>query len=245
MGFPRRIAASSCHHYDIILPMKVSVVIPAYNEQDDIVRCLSSLQEQAVAPYEIIVADNNSTDATARLAVAHGARVVPATTQGIGFARTAGFDAAKGDVIARIDSDCIAAPDWIERIIACFTSHPALEAVAGRGYPLEWGSRKILRTVPWVLGALDQKLWKRIVVLYGYNFAIKRSLWHQIRDEIVETDGIINEDIEFSYIVGAHTKPIVDPSIRVDFSIADMGPRKLLRYLKADRASQRKYGRRR
>ena len=38
----------------------------------------------------------------ARLAVAHGARVVPATTQGIGFARTAGFDAARGDVIVRV-----------------------------------------------------------------------------------------------------------------------------------------------
>ena len=223
--------------------MRVSVVIPAFNEEQDIVRCLESLKVQSVPPYEIIVADNNSTDATAAIARKYGARVVPVKDQGISYARTGGFDAARGDIIARIDSDCAANPDWIEHVVSNLSKSSSQRAVAGRGYPIEWRPRRYLglHHVPWILGSLDQKFWKKIVVMYGYNFAITRELWNEIRDEVIATDGVINEDIEFSYITRAHTQVILDKEMVVYFSMSGIGPRKLLRYLRADMLSQKKY----
>ena len=75
--------------------MKVSVVIPAYNEEKYIVDCLKALSNQTIAPDEVIVVDNNSTDKTASLARQAGAKVITVLEPGITPARTAGFNAAK------------------------------------------------------------------------------------------------------------------------------------------------------
>ena len=84
--------------------LRVTIVIPVHNEADMIGPCLDAVLGQRVAADEVIVVDNNSTDATAeRLSAYEGRiRVVHEARQGVQFARTAGFDAASGDVIGRI-----------------------------------------------------------------------------------------------------------------------------------------------
>ena len=96
--------------------MNISVVIPTFNEEKLLSKCLESLQKQTVKPFEIIVVDNNSTDTTAAIAKKMGVKVISEKNQGISFARNAGFNAAKGDIIARLDADTTALPNWIERI---------------------------------------------------------------------------------------------------------------------------------
>jgi O-antigen biosynthesis protein len=94
----------------------VSVVIPAYNRQDLLPLCLDSLKTQEYEDYEIIVVDDGSTDGTADAARRYPVRVIElGVNSGAGVARNAGVRAASGELIAFIDSDCTAPPDWISR----------------------------------------------------------------------------------------------------------------------------------
>ncbi len=97
---------------------EVSVVIPAYNEEESILQTLSSLSDSTtLRSVEIIVVDNNSKDATAGLATAAGAKCVRETTQGITPARNRGLREAKGKYILNADADSIYPPYWIDEMV--------------------------------------------------------------------------------------------------------------------------------
>ncbi len=103
----------------------VSIVIPAYNEEDYIGLCLQSLAWQKTDyKFEVIVIDNNSTDKTAKIAESFkdklNIRVVLETMQGRGIARWRGFEEAKGEVIFSTDADTILPENWIERFMKYF-----------------------------------------------------------------------------------------------------------------------------
>lgn len=94
----------------------VSVVIPHFNDLANLRVCYSRIMQQAwpIDRLELIIADNNSScglDAV-REAVPN-ALVVPAPVQGAGAARNAGIAASHGEVLALIDSDCVADLNWI------------------------------------------------------------------------------------------------------------------------------------
>jgi glycosyltransferase involved in cell wall biosynthesis len=82
--------------------LTISVVIPCYNEQEGIKRVIGSMPPQV---DEIVVVDNNSTDATADVARNLGAVVVREPKQGYGYAYQAGLPLATGDIIATADGD--------------------------------------------------------------------------------------------------------------------------------------------
>src|SRR5947207_15246635 len=91
--------------------MKFSVIIPAYNEELYLPRLLRSI-EVARANYsggrdeiEVIVADNDSSDATPEVSRAHGARVVHVTKRRIAAARNGGARAASGDIPGFLDAE--------------------------------------------------------------------------------------------------------------------------------------------
>ena len=113
--------------------LSISVLIPAFNCADSLAKCIQSISEQTVDPLEIIVIDDGSTDDTAIVAEQfEAARVVRRAEQGgAGAARASGARVAKGDVLAFIDSDCIAPPDWIRNIGAEFGKNPNLGGVGG------------------------------------------------------------------------------------------------------------------
>jgi glycosyltransferase involved in cell wall biosynthesis len=90
--------------------VKISAIIPAFNEAENIalvVGGLRALRDEAGAPliYEVVVADNNSTDETASLATNAGARVVAVPARGYGNACAAACAAAQGDVYLFVDGD--------------------------------------------------------------------------------------------------------------------------------------------
>jgi len=93
----------------------VTVVIPAYNEEETILRTLSSLSKTVSSQkIEILVVDNNSSDNTADLVKKSGARYLFEGKQGVAHARTAGLHASKGKFILNADADSIYSPDWID-----------------------------------------------------------------------------------------------------------------------------------
>lgn len=99
--------------------MKYSVIIPSYNSAATIMPCLEAVTQQRFdEPYEIIVIDSSS-DATPEIIRQHFPQIqLIHLTQQIypGTARNIGIDRSQGDIICFIDSDCIAAPDWLSKI---------------------------------------------------------------------------------------------------------------------------------
>lgn len=114
--------------------MTVSVVIPAYCSAQFISLCLDSLKRQTFPAHEIIVVDDASTDTTALLARQSGVKVFQLPeNRGTAYARTYGAEKATGKIVAFLDSDCVASPEWIETIVHEFEEDQSLSGVGG-GY---------------------------------------------------------------------------------------------------------------
>lgn len=92
----------------------VSIVIPAYNEEFNILSCIASIADnQCDIPYEILVVDNNSTDNTQKLLQKLNVRYYFESKVGPGAARQLGQEKALGEYILTADGDCIYPPRWI------------------------------------------------------------------------------------------------------------------------------------
>jgi glycosyltransferase involved in cell wall biosynthesis len=94
----------------------LSFIVPAYNEELELPSTLSAIHAAATAssdPYEIIVVNDASTDATAAVATAGGARVVNIDRRQIAAARNAGASAARGDILFFVDADTRIAPSHV------------------------------------------------------------------------------------------------------------------------------------
>jgi cellulose synthase/poly-beta-1,6-N-acetylglucosamine synthase-like glycosyltransferase len=100
----------------------ISVIIPAYNEEATIRRCLLALSSQTVprSSYELIVVDGNSKDRTREIAAEYADLVFIQESERVPGARNDGFVRAKYDIVATTDADSIAAPDWVEQILRSF-----------------------------------------------------------------------------------------------------------------------------
>ena len=96
---------------------RISIIIPAYNEESSIGLVLDALPQDKL--HEIIVVDNGSTDATARVAQEHGARVVKEPRKGYGSACLKGIDELDApDIVVFIDGDFSDFPEEIVRLIS-------------------------------------------------------------------------------------------------------------------------------
>jgi len=108
--------------------MKLSIIIPAFNEERLITHCLDSIfdamnaQTEADFSYEIIVVDNNSTDSTAQLAQQADAQVVFEPINQIGRARNAGAAVATGDWLLFVDADSLLNRGMVTDIIKIIQS---------------------------------------------------------------------------------------------------------------------------
>lgn len=110
----------------------VSIVIAAYNEEVNVIRCLDSFSHmQSNYPFEIIVVDNNSSDNTAESIKKSGAKYVFQKIQGCGIARQLGMENAKGKYILTGDADTLYPPQWINELMSQLVK-PGVACVYGR-----------------------------------------------------------------------------------------------------------------
>jgi len=98
--------------------MKLSIIIPTYNEEEYLPDLLKSIQRQDFNDYEVIVADSHSTDNTVDIAKSFGCHVVPGGLPGIG--RNNGAKVAKGEILLFIDSDCVLTDNYLSSAIEEF-----------------------------------------------------------------------------------------------------------------------------
>ena len=123
--------------------MRVSFVVPAFNEEAYLPACLESILQQidpatsGLAPgsCEVIVVNNASTDRTGEVARSFpGVMVVEEPRKGLTHARQAGFAASSGELIANVDADSRLHPGWVEKVLLTFAAAEAAEAAqAGTG----------------------------------------------------------------------------------------------------------------
>jgi glycosyltransferase involved in cell wall biosynthesis len=177
--------------------MKVSVVVPAYNEELFIGRCLGSLVGQSVKPDEIIVVDNNSTDKTAEIAKRFRVRIVKEKVQGMTHARNRGFNEAKYEIIARCDADVVVPADWIERIKKNF-NRKKIDALSG---PVAYTDSPFITHSP-----LPSKVYLESLrllskgnrYLVGPNMSLTKEIWKKVKDIVNTDDSKVHEDIDLS-----------------------------------------------
>ena len=122
----------------------VSVVIPVYNGERTLGRCLESLLKQNYPrdAFEIIVVENSSTDATTEVAQRYPVRVLHNSERGPASARNMGIANSQSEIIAFTDADCIAHVDWLRELVQPY-SDPEVGGVAGEIMAYEHDERNI------------------------------------------------------------------------------------------------------
>lgn len=160
----------------------ISFIIPCYNEEKNIERCIRSIQTEANRcygiPWEIIVVDNNCTDKTVEIAKKLGVKIVEQPTKGIVHARQKGTEQAKYEFIANIDADNTMRKGWLP--VAVFNiQKPGVVAISG---PLVYeGVSKLFQ-----FGSDTFYLFARLFhyiagpTLQGGNYVIRKSAWEKM-----------------------------------------------------------------
>lgn len=178
--------------------LALSIIIPAYNEEDYIGACLDSLAAQTIKPLEVILVDNNSTDKTIQIVKKYPfVKILCEKRQHQVFAQATGFNVANGDILGRIDADSILPPDWTKKIINAFEADSQLLAVTGGADPYDvpgkWLGSAIFHGYIYVAGLVGGQR-----MLWGSNYAVRSSAWRKIRNKILMR-GDIWEDYDMSF----------------------------------------------
>lgn len=183
---------------------RISVVIPVKNDADQLQRCLGGLAMQSQLPDEIIVVDNGSSDASAEVASAFGATVVVCPEPGIPAASACGYDAATGNIILRLDADCVAPISWIESVVSAFGQRPDIAAVTG-------GARFIDGPTALRIPLASAYLLGYVIVtapalghlpVFGSNFAMRASTWRSVRHLVHRNDPELHDDLDIAFHIG-------------------------------------------
>lgn len=224
---------------------KISVVIPVYNEERLIAHCLDALRGQTMAPFEIIIVDNNSTDKTLEIAKKYPlVRIVSETEQGITYARTTGFDAARGDIIARLDADSIVKSDWVETLSKIF-SDDSTDAVTGNAAVAELSPRNRfwIRWYYKIFRAWHQRSIGFSPVLYGFNSALKATAWQSAKKHLTNGDGTTSEDLDVTLALAKEGYKLrYEPSLLVKCHVLrSVSLEKARRYYRTDGHTLKKY----
>jgi len=192
--------------------LKVSVVIPVFNEEQYLTNCLDSLMEQSEKADEILIVDNNSSDKSVKIAQMYpSVTIIREKKQGITPTRNRGFNAAQYDIIVRTDADTIVPKDWLKKIKKHFKIKNVV-AVSGPtsfyDLPSTVTKKAAMNVHKTYLKLMNQIL--KHYSIFGPNMAIRRDAWIKIRNEVCNDDVKIHEDIDLAIHVAHLGKIIFD-----------------------------------
>jgi glycosyltransferase involved in cell wall biosynthesis len=160
-------------------PMQISVIIPALNEAESISAVLASIPPHS--ELEVLVVDGGSSDSTAALAVAGGARLIHEPRRGYGRACASGLAAAQGKIVVFMDADGADDPRWITELVAPILSQEADLVLGSRlAGTLESGA------MPWHQRAGNWFSSGLIRILYGLPLTDLSPFRAVLREKLLE-----------------------------------------------------------
>ncbi len=201
--------------------LKVSIVIPVYNEERNIKACLDTILKQTIQPFEVVVVDNNCSDRTIDIARKYAfVKIVKEPNQGRGYARTAGFNAAKGEIIGRIDADSRLSANWVQQVLLRFSADHELQGLTGMARTSFFPGIEFLKTTLftrsyyWYVHAGFHT-----ITMWGANMAVRRTAWQHVALEVCNDDSLVHEDQDVSLCIAAEGGKIVqDNRLRITTS---------------------------
>lgn len=195
--------------------MKISFIIPAYNEEDYIGDCLRSIFEETkgmAGEMEIIVVNNGSSDRTREVALSFwGVKVIDEVKKGITHTRQAGFLASTGDLIANIDADGRLPRGWLKKVFSEFSKNKNLVALSGPHVhydlpKLSQISVRIFYYFGYITYLINYYLLKKSAMLQGGNFIVKREAMEKIGGYSLNFDYYEDTDIASRIYKHGHVK---------------------------------------
>lgn len=198
----------------------VSVIVPVYNLEIPVARCLESLIKQTYRKIEIIVVDDGSTDCSLTVCRKYAARdcrivVFSKENGGVSSARNYGIDKSNGELVVFVDSDDFVLPDYINNIVNAFAENDADIVVArfasgdemGTGYHIskevsisgEYSSIEFERLL-----YTNKNWYEHSMVMCIWGKGYKKRIFDDIRFE-----GKISEDYIFTDLVNSHDYKII------------------------------------
>ena len=185
----------------------LSIIIPVFNEEDYLRACLDAIAAQTVRPTEVIVVDNNSTDESAAIAKRYQfVKVINEARQGVVHARDTGFNAAKCELIGRIDADTILPKNWVETVLRVMHDDTVFAATGPVSYydmPMPDSNYRI--------DHLARKLLYRgaphVPFLFGSNMVLRNDAWQSLQDEVCRSKEL-HEDLDLAVHLMHQNKPI-------------------------------------
>lgn len=185
--------------------LKISILIPAHNEEKTVGRCIKSCLRQTRKPDEIIVVNDGSTDKTAQVLSGFGSRIkvisIPKATGNKSFAQEAGLSHISGDIFVCTDADTILGWRFIEMIEKDFVD-PKTSAVAGYVRSLKYNWITACRALDYYIG---QNLYKQAQGYLNFLFVVPGAAG-AFRTEIFKKNigfdhDTLTEDLDFTYKV--------------------------------------------
>ena len=180
---------------------KVTIIIPAYNSQEYIGRCLDSVFAQAFQDYEVLVLNDGSTDETGEIVKKYARsnkqlRYVEQENIGVARTRNKALKLANGEFVAFLDNDDFIDSDYIEKLLPSKN-----EDVVISGYKRPDVKGKIVREV-----RLEKTNWSKFVVPAPWAKIYKRK--YLLDNKIEFLDNNIGEDVYFNLIALLSTEKI-------------------------------------
>lgn len=183
----------------------ISVVIPAFNEEKYLPRCLKALQNQTYPKdrFDITVVDNNSTDSTPKIASKFGAKVITETQQGHVYSLNTGLKSAKGEILAVTDADTKVSKTWLEQLANIFED----KSVVGVTGSIELDLKSSMKSLA-IKQLYDLFLYFNFALkkphLTGPNMAMRKSAFEKLKE--VDTRYKIGGDVEIGMRLRKHGK---------------------------------------
>ena len=190
----------------------VTVIVPVYNAEKYLERCVDSILQQTYTDLELLLVDDGSTDRSGELCDAYArkderVRVIHRQNGGVSAARNTGLDAAKGAWIMFVDNDDFIAPDAVEYLLKLCREHGVRVAQCGyfqgndESFPAETAEEQV-------------KVWEFRELYCAPHRLYRGSVWAKLFAaslfrEIRFPDGMLGEDLEVAFKVLYSEKRLV------------------------------------
>jgi hypothetical protein len=183
----------------------ISVIIPTWNEEKYLTKCLDSLVNQSWhGSFEIIVVDGGSTDRTVQVAEKYTDKVFVEPSLLVGAARNLGARNARGNLLAFIDADTIANAHWLEAITRGFHQESMAVGLTGPTLPYDGQLYDIITYRLWTIYLQRILLHFEMPHVIGFNCAYRRAPFLQVGG--FDEENVMSEDIKLAHKIRRYGK---------------------------------------